>query len=143
MINFCLFPERFFDRRDQVFELNRVVLTKIEDVEKRAFVLECSHRPLNHVVNVSVIAARAAVPKLIDGLPGVNAPRELMNGQIRPLARPVNSEIAKRNYAQVVEMRVGGAKKFACDFRRGIRAECLLEMFIFRKRDPLRSPIHR
>src|SRR6266487_3275695 len=66
-VNFCPFAKRIFDRDDQVFELNCLALTQVEDVEERAFVLERSHRSLNHVIDVSVIATRAAVPKLIDG----------------------------------------------------------------------------
>src|SRR5438552_4416654 len=124
-VNFCLFPKHIFNRHDQVFELNRIALTKIEDIEERAFVLESSHGSVNHVINVSVITARGAVSELIDRLPGVNAPRELMNGQIGPLARTVHGEVTKRHDTQVVEIRVGRAKKFASDFRGGIRTKCL------------------
>src|SRR5207249_4873388 len=66
--------------------------------------IKFGHRSLNHVLNVSIIAARRAVPKLIDGLPGVNATGELMNGQIRPLPRTVHSEVTKCHYTKVVEM---------------------------------------
>src|SRR5882724_399100 len=143
LVDFCPFPEGVLDRRDQIFELNRLALAKVEHVEQRAFVLERSHRSLNHVINVSVIAARSAVPKLIDRLPGVNTTGELMNGQIRALARTVNGEIPKRDYTQVVEMRVGRAKKFACDLCGSIRTQCLGKMYILRKWDRLRSSVNR
>src|SRR5206468_9722771 len=78
-----------------------------------------------------------------DRLPCVNTPGELMNGQIRALARTVHGEIPKRDYTQVVEMRVGRAKKFACDLCGSIRAQCLGKMYILRKWDRLRRSVNR
>ena len=99
------------------------------------------HGPLNHVVDVSVIAPRRPVAELIDRLTGINAPRELMDRQIRPLPRTVNGKISQRHHVHPVKMRVSRAKKFARDFRRGIRAERLGEMLIFRKRNCFRNAV--
>src|SRR6266480_4770236 len=89
-VNFCLFSKRIFYRRNQFFQLNGLALAKIKNVVTRAFVIERGHRSLNHVIDVSVIAARAAISKLIDGLAVINAPGELMNGEIGPLPRTVH-----------------------------------------------------
>src|SRR2546430_15668721 len=108
----------------------------------RAFVLDRGHRSLNHVIDVSVIAARAGISKWIDRLTGMNAPGELMNGQIGPLPRTVHGEITKRHDTHLVEVRIGRAKKFAGDFWRTVWAECLGEMLILRKRDRFRSSVN-
>jgi len=81
--------------------------------------------------------------QLIDGLAGINAPGELMNGQIGPLPRTVHGEITKRYDTHLVEVRIGRAKEFARDFRRAVRTECLSEMLILRKWDRFRSSVNR
>src|SRR6476620_969674 len=137
-VNFRLFSKRIFYRQNQLFQLNGLALAKIKNVVTRAFVLDRGHRSLKHVIDVSVIAARAAISKLIDGLTGVNAPGELMNRQIGPLPRTVHGEITKRHDTHLVEMRIGRAKKFSRDFARAVWAECLTELLILRKRDRFR-----
>src|SRR5207248_3630027 len=127
---FHSFPTRrssdlVFEHRNQFFQLNGFALTKIKDVVTRAFVFKRSHCSLDHVINVSVIAARAAISKLIDSLAGINAPGELMNSEIGALPWTVHSEITKRHDTHLVEMRVGRAKEFARHFCRAVRAECL------------------
>src|SRR5262249_53882001 len=136
-IDFCLLLHGIFDREDKIFQLNRLILTKIKDVIHRAIVIERSHGALNDVIDVGVIALCGAIPKLIDRLTGVNASRELMNRQIRPLSRTVNSEIPQRYDPHLVEMRVRRAKKFASNFCRAIWTERLSEMLFLGKWDGL------
>ena len=133
---------RIFDGGDQIPELNGFALTEIKNIEKRPAVIERGHCALNHVVDVSVIAARRAVTELLDRLPGVNAPGESMDRQIWPLARTVNSKISQRDHTHLVKMRVCRAKKFAGDFRRGIWTERLSKMLIFRKGNCFRDPVN-
>src|SRR6266513_1777542 len=136
-IDFCFFPYGIFDRRNQVLQLNRLILAEIKDVIQRTIVIERGHGALNDIVNVGVIATRASIPKLIDRCSGVNAPGELMNRQIRTLPRAVNSEIPQSDNAHLVEVRICRAKKFACYFRGAVGAKCLREMFLFGKWDRL------
>jgi hypothetical protein len=88
---------------------------------------------LNDVIDVGVIALRAAISKLIDRLPGINAPGELMYRQIGTLPRAINSEIPQRYDPHLVKVRIRRAKKFACNFRRAVRTECLAQMLILGK----------
>src|SRR5205807_3092266 len=101
------------------------------------------HRALNNVVDISVIAAGGAVAKLVDWCAGVNLSGELMDREIGPLARAINREISQGDDAEFVEMRKGRTKKLAGNFRGGIRAQRLSELFFFRKRDFLGGTIHR
>src|SRR6266513_712734 len=103
-VNFRFFSKRIFDRNNQVFKLNGLALAKIENVEEGTLILKRSHRSLNHVIDVSVIATRGAVAELIDGLAGVNAPGELMDRQIRTLPRTIHGEVPKRHHPQLVKM---------------------------------------
>src|SRR2546430_2643991 len=66
-----------------------------------------------------------------------------MDREIGPLARAINREIAQGDDAEFVEMRKGRTKKLAGNFRGGIRAQRLSELFFFRKRDFLGGTIHR
>jgi hypothetical protein len=104
LVDFRLFPQRLFDCKDQVFELDRLALTKVKDIEERAFVLECCDRSLNYVIDVSVITSRCAVAELLDWLPGINPPSELMNCQIGSLPRTIHREVAQRDDAQPVKV---------------------------------------
>src|SRR6266487_4710168 len=79
LVDFRFFPKCVFDRNDQVFQLDRLAFTQIKDIEERAFVLKRGHRSLNYIVNVSIIAARCAVAKLLDWLASMNPASELMN----------------------------------------------------------------
>ena len=136
-IDFCFFPHGIFDRQNEIFQLNRLTLTEIKDVIQWAIVIERGHRALNDVIDVGVIALRAAISKLIDRLPGVNAPGELMNRQIGTLPRAVNSEIPQRYDPHLVKVRIRRAKKFASNFCRGVGAKRLREMFLLGKWDRL------
>src|SRR5262249_31685909 len=111
-IDFCLLSQSIFDRQNEIFQLNRLILAKIKDVIHWAIVIECRHRALDNIIDVGVIAPRGAIPKLIDRLPGVNAPGELMNRQIGALSWSVNSEIPQRYDPNVVKVRVSRAKEF-------------------------------
>src|SRR4030095_11375631 len=142
LVNRGFFPERVFDCNDQIFELDRLALAQCKDIEDRALVLERGHRSLNYVVDVSVITSRGAVAKLLDRLTGVHAPRELMNRQVRPLPRTVYGEVTERYYTQLIKMRVSRAKKFARNFCRCVRTECLGQMLIFRKGHGLRGAVN-
>src|ERR1043166_9211165 len=104
LVYFRLFPKRVFDRNDQVFELDRLALTKVNDIEEGAFVPERGHRTLNYVVDVSVIASRGAVAKLLDRLAGINTTSELMNCQVRPLSRTVHSEVTEGDDTELIKM---------------------------------------
>src|SRR6266545_3863292 len=104
LVDFRFFPKCVFDRNDQVFQLDRLAFTQIKDIEERAFVLKRGHRSLNYIVNVSIIAARCAVAKLLDWLASMNPPSELMNRQVRPLPRTIYSEVTERHYAQLVKV---------------------------------------
>ena len=66
-----------------------------------------------------------------------------MNRQVRPLPRTVYGEVTERHYAQLVKMRVSRAEKFAGNFCRSIRTECLSQMLILRKRYGLRGTVDR
>src|SRR5215472_991443 len=101
-IDLRLFAKRVFDCRNQFFELDGLALTQIKNIVTRAFIFKRSHCSLDHVINVSVIAPRAAIAKLINGLAGTNAPGESMNREIGPLPRTVHSEITQRHYAHLV-----------------------------------------
>src|SRR5207249_9244284 len=101
LVDLRFFPKRVFDCNDQVFQLDRLALTEIKDVEERAFVLKRGDRSLNYIINESVITSRGAVAKLFDWLAGINAPGELMNRQVRPLPRTVHGEVTERRYAQL------------------------------------------
>ena len=136
-IDFRFFSDGAFNRQNEIFQLNRLTLTEIKDVIKRAIVIERGHRALNDVIDVGVIALRASISKLIDRLAGVNAPGELMNRQIGTLPRAVNSEIPQRYDPHLVKVRIRRAKKFACNFRRAIGAKCLRQMFLLGKWDRL------
>src|SRR4030095_5933633 len=127
MIDLCLFPKRILDCCDQILELNRVTLAEIKDVVEGAVIFERGHRPLNHIIDVSVIAPRCAVTELLNRLPCVNAPRELMNRQIWPLAWTVNGKITQCDQTHLIEMRIGRAKKFRSYFCRGIGTQRLSE----------------
>src|SRR6266566_8836735 len=116
-IDFCFSAKRILDRRDQIFKLNGLALPEIKYIKKRSLVLERSHCSSNYILDISVITARRPVAKLIDRLIGINALGELMNRQIGPLPRAVNSEISQRDNAHPVKMRVSRAKKFARDLR--------------------------
>ena len=129
-VDLCLFPKRILDCRDQVLELNGFTFAEIKDVEVRAVVVQRGNRPLNHVVDVCVIASRCAIAELINRLAGVNASSELMDRQIRPLPRTVNSEIPQRDHTHLIKMRVSRAEEFARNFRSGVRANRLSEMLI-------------
>src|ERR1700730_14153486 len=122
LVDFRFFPNRFFDRNDQVFQLDCLALTQIKDIEERAFVLKRGHRSLNYINNLSIVASRCAVAKLFDWLASINAPGELMNRQVRPLPRTVYGEVTERHYAQPVKMRVSRAEKLAGYLRCGLRA---------------------
>jgi hypothetical protein len=139
-IDFRFFPDGIFDRQNEIFQLNRLTLAEIKDVIHWAIVIERGHRALNDIINVGVIAPRAAISKLIDRLPGVNAPGELMNRQIGPLPRTVNSEIPQRYDPHLVKVRVRRAKKFAGNFCRAIRTECLGQMLVLGKWDVFEAP---
>ena len=132
-IDFCFFPHGIFDRHDEIFQLNRLILAEIKDVVHWAIIIECGHGALYDIINVSVIAPRAAIAKLIDRLPGVNASGELMNRQIGALPRSVNSEIPQSYDPHLVKVRIRRAKKFAPNFCSAIRTECLGEMFLLGK----------
>ena len=55
--------------------MDRLALTEIKDIEERAFVLKRGDRSLNYIINISIIASRCAVAKLLDWLAGMNALR--------------------------------------------------------------------
>src|SRR4029077_13407364 len=97
--------------------------------------IERGHGALDDIINVGVIAPRASISKLIDRLPGVNPPGELMNGQIGTLSRAVNSKIPQRYDPHLVKVRIRRAKKFASNFRSAVGAKCLHEMFLLGKWD--------
>ena len=50
---------------------------------------------------------------------------EFVDGQIGPLPRTVYGEITERHCVQLMKMRVSRAKKFAGNFCRSVRTECL------------------
>src|SRR5436189_486032 len=143
LVDLRFFPKHIFDCNDQVFQLDRLALTQIKDIEERAFVLKRGNRSLNDIINESVITSRGAVAKLFDWLAGINAPGELMNRQVRPLPRTVHSEVTERYYAEPVKMRVSRAEKLAGNLRRGIRAQCLSQVLILRKGYGFRSTVDR
>src|SRR5262249_3574826 len=116
---------------------------EIKDIIQRTVVIERSHRALNDIIDICVIAPRGAISKSINGLAGVNATGELMNRQIWTLPWAINREISQRDDAHLVKMRVGRAKKFACDFCRAVRAERLDETLVLGKWHRLRSSVHR
>src|SRR5262249_13982698 len=91
-----------------------------KDVIHRPIVIERGHAALNDIIYVGVIAPRAAIPKLVDRLSGVDPPGELMNRQIRALSRSVNCEIPQRYDAHLVEVRISRAKKFPSNFCRAV-----------------------
>src|SRR6185437_12358588 len=122
-VDLCFFSKRILDCRNQIFELNRVALAEIEDVEKGPVILKRRHCTLDNVVNVSVVASRRAVAELVDRLARVNASRELMDCQIWSLPRTVNSKVAQCDDLHLIKMRVCRTKKFASDFCCGVRAE--------------------
>src|SRR6478672_4905177 len=136
-IDFCFFADGIFDRQNEIFQLNRLTLTEIKDVKQWAYVVERGHGPLNDIIDVGVIALRAAISKLIDRLAGVNAAAELMNRQIGTLPRAVNSEIPQSYDPHLVKVRIRRAKKFACNFRGAVGAKRLREMFLLGKWDRL------
>src|SRR5947207_12742692 len=142
MIDLCFFPKRLLDCRDQILELNGLALAEIEDVERRPVVVQRSHRALNYIVYVSVVASRRAVAELIDRLAGVNASGELMDRQIGPLPWTVNGEITQRHHAHLIKMREGGTKKLRRNFCRGVGTKRLSEMLIFRKRNGFRNAVN-
>ena len=111
--------------------MNRLALTEIKNIEHRTVVFQRGHRPLNDVVDVSVIAAGGAVAKLVDRFAGMNFSRELMDREVGPLPRAVNGEVAERHHPHFVEMRIGRAEKLARDFCRCVRTQRLHEMFFF------------
>src|SRR5262249_52865587 len=98
-VDFCSFSESGFDRQDQVFKLDGVALTKIKNIEQRARIFQSSHRSLNYVVDVSVVASGCAVPELLDRLPGVNTTREWMDRQSGPLPWTVHGKVTQRDDA--------------------------------------------
>ena len=116
-VDLCFFAECLFDRGDQVFQLNRFTLAQIENVKHRVIVFKSGHRPLDDVVDVSVVAARRAVAKLIDRFVRMNFSGELMDREIGTLPRSVNGEVAQRDDSNFVEMRVSRAEKLTTDFR--------------------------
>ena len=136
-IDFRFFSDGAFNRQNEIFQLNRLTLTEIKDVIKWAIVIERGHRALNDVIDVGVIALRAAISKLIDRLAGVNAPGELMNRQIRTLPWAVNSEIPQRYDPHLVKVRIRRAKKFASNFRSTVWTDSLGQMLVLGKWDGL------
>src|SRR5260370_26026737 len=79
----------------------------------------------NNVVDVSVIAARAAVSKDWDRLPATYQLGKFMYCEIWALSGSIDSKEAQADAAQVVEMSVGMAKKLAGCFRCAVRRDSL------------------
>src|SRR5207249_12079903 len=129
-------------RGNHVPQLNGLALAESEDVERRLVVVQRSHRALNHILDVSIVASRRAGAELIDRLAGVNAAGELMDRQIGPLPWAVNGEITQRDPAHLIKMRKCRTQKFARNFCRGVGAERLSEMLIFRERNGFRNAVN-
>src|SRR5438876_9708618 len=66
LVDIRFFPKRVFDCNDQVFQLDRLALTEIIEVEERAFVLKRGDRSLKYIISESVIGSRRAVGSVFD-----------------------------------------------------------------------------
>jgi hypothetical protein len=86
---------------------------RLKTSQSGALVGEAGGDALEDVVDVGVIAARAAVAELVDRLAGVDGFGERMDGEIGPLARTIDGEETQVDRAQAIEVRVVRAELFA------------------------------
>ena len=96
------FTDGIFDFRDELSERSCFTFAKIENIEKIAFIINCALNPLYDVIDVGVVPLGGAVAKLIDGNPVIDFASELVNGEIRSLARSVNRKKAQANHSNAI-----------------------------------------
>src|ERR1700692_777326 len=101
---------------NQGVQINRVRVPKVEDL-KIAVVAQCSDNPVNDIAAKSVITPPGAITKNRDGRAARDQIRKLMNCQVGPLTRAVDSEETEADCADVVQVGICKTDLLSRDFR--------------------------
>src|SRR5882762_3751198 len=94
-----------FQELDQAGEFHGFGFAKVKDFIAE-FLLGAGDDAGEDVGDVSIIASGRAIAEDRNGLAGLDEGGEFTNGEIRPLARTIDSEEAKDNDIKVVDMMI-------------------------------------
>ena len=100
-----------------------MVVPEVDDLERRAVVVDRGAEAGHDVADVGVVAARRAVAEDRDRLAGEHQLRELVDGEIGALPRAVHGEEPQRDEPDPVQVRVDVPEQLAADLGAGVRAD--------------------
>ncbi len=99
------------------------MVTEVEDFEGCGGVLRGAPGAVHDVFHVSVIAAGGAIAEFGDGAAFEDVAGEFVDGEVGPLARAVNGEVAQGGDCEAMQAGVVGAELLGAKLAGGVRGE--------------------
>ena len=128
-----LFAERRFEQLDEPAQFHGLRFAEVENFVTE-FLLRAGDDAVHDVADVGVIAFRGAVAVDRDRFAGVDELGELVNRQVRPLARAIDREEPQHRHVHAIDVMIDVAEGFTGQLAGGVRRNDREHRVAFRER---------
>jgi hypothetical protein len=128
--------ETFFDGLDHLVEGDGLAVAEIDHLVGAGVIIDGGADALHDVRDVGVVTAGAAIAEDGDGFAVEDHAGELVDGEVRPLARAIHGEEAQADEADAVEVAVHVAEQLAADLGAGVGADGPQHVVVLAPRHP-------